>query len=79
MSSYTERMKEEYKELGIRSVALVDFTLTKQFTDLTDDEQHDLKEQLVYMGGYLGVLGLRLSKCGIKTTASEQCTEVSNV
>ena len=56
------RLLQEHRELEQRIVKLIAFLRTSQCEALPFYEQLDLREQLLYMQGYYGVLGRRVGR-----------------
>lgn len=62
MSDFLKRLRVEHEELFQRIVKLKAFIDTTPFHQLTTDEQTDLRVQLTYMEGYVGILARRLNR-----------------
>lgn len=60
--TFLTRLRAEHEELVQRVVKLTAFIDTTPFYALTTDDQTDLRVQLTYMQGYVGILARRLNR-----------------
>lgn len=60
MSTFLERLKEEEKELTVKSMKLAEFMGTDAFEELSEGNQYLLDKQLDAMTEYLNILGTRI-------------------
>lgn len=64
--AHVERMIAEYDELRERSVKLANFINDNEiFKTLSENEQNDMKDQLMYMQKYIDCLRSRLIRSGV--------------
>jgi hypothetical protein len=61
MLPHQERVVAEKDELADKCKKLDDFLFSKMFSTLDREEQERLREQLMYMTKYLGVLDRRIN------------------
>ena len=62
MSNFRSRLFKEHDDLISKVEKLKLFICSDRFETLPNIERKDLKEQLKYMDGYLGVIARRVSR-----------------